>query len=343
MAVIQDNQFEKPWIVSMQTTPVGFAPVISTSLSSQDIIDGWKTRWNIGRMNYRVPPGLYAVGTPDSNSLVLATANFKFTFDKIRAELRGLNLWLLVLDTKGINVWCAAGKGTFGTEELIFRMREHKISKLVSHNKIILPQLGAPGVSALKVTVATGFKVVYGPVLASDIPTFLNNGLNATPAMRRIHFKLSDRLALAPLELVSALKWIPLIALILLVLKLITGTFEMKNYLLDLIPFVAAIGSGTVLFPILLPWLPGRAFAVRGWVLGALVAAIASYWQGAGPIGWSVNFLWLSPLTAHFALRFTGSTTFTSLSGVEKEVKIFYPIMALSILIGLILVVVGTF
>ena len=343
MAVIQNDQFEKSWIVSTQTTPLGVIPIISTSLSTQDIIGGWKTRWNIGRMNYKVPPGLYAIGTPDNNSPVLATANFKFTFDKIRTELRGLNLWLLVLDTKGINVWCAAGKGTFGTEELIFRMQEHKISKLVSHNKIILPQLGAPGVSALKVTVATGFRVVYGPVRASDIPAFLSNGLKATPAMRRVHFNLHDRLALAPVELVTALKWIPLIALMLLVLKLITGTYEMKNYVLDLIPFVAAIGAGTVIFPILLPWLPGRAFAVRGWVLGSLVAAIASYWQGAGLTEWLVNFLWLSPLTAHFALRFTGSTTFTSLSGVEKEVKIFYPVMALSILIGLILVVIGTF
>jgi len=42
----------------------------------------------------------------------------------------GRNLWILILDTKGVNVWCAAGKGTFGTEELVFRIADECLSKL---------------------------------------------------------------------------------------------------------------------------------------------------------------------------------------------------------------------
>jgi CO dehydrogenase/acetyl-CoA synthase gamma subunit (corrinoid Fe-S protein) len=75
-------------------------------------------RWGIGRHRYRIEPGLYAVGTPGSDSPVLVTANYKMSFDALRRELGGLDAWILVLETDGINVWCAAGKGTFGTEEV---------------------------------------------------------------------------------------------------------------------------------------------------------------------------------------------------------------------------------
>ena len=73
-------------------------------------------------MHYTVEPGLYAVGKPDERSPVLVTANYKLSFDKLRNELTGRNVWILVLDTKGINVWCSAGKGTFGTMELVGRI-----------------------------------------------------------------------------------------------------------------------------------------------------------------------------------------------------------------------------
>jgi len=66
------------------------------------------------RMSYAISPGLYAVGNPTKESDVFVSANYKLSFDVLRRELKGFNAWILVLDTKGINVWCAAGKGTFG-------------------------------------------------------------------------------------------------------------------------------------------------------------------------------------------------------------------------------------
>ncbi|RXM20875.1 acetyl-CoA synthase subunit gamma, partial [Citrobacter sp. AAK_AS5] len=84
----------------------------------------WRVRWNIKRMDYRVAPGLYAVGEPTADSPVLVTANYKLTFDGLRSELGGVDAWMLVLDTLGVNVWCAAGKGTFSTAELARRVRE---------------------------------------------------------------------------------------------------------------------------------------------------------------------------------------------------------------------------
>lgn len=92
----------------------------------------------------------------------------------------------MILDTKGINVWCAAGKGTFGTDEIINRIKKTKLSEIVSHKKLILPQPGAPGVSAHEVTKQTGFTVTYGTVRACDIKAFFEADCKATDEMRKV-------------------------------------------------------------------------------------------------------------------------------------------------------------
>ena len=157
-------------------------------------------------MNYKINPGLYAVGTPDNTSPVLVTANYKLTFDALRKELFELNAWILVLDTKGINVWCAAAKGTFATKELVTRIAEVKLSQIVSHKTVIVPQLGAVGISAHEVSKNSGFKVIYGPVRAKDIKEFIDSGMKATKEMRTVKFNVYDRLVLTPIELVCSLK-----------------------------------------------------------------------------------------------------------------------------------------
>ena len=166
-------------------------PSVSTSLSYKDTLGAWKARWDIGRMNYMVEPGLYAVGNPDNDSPTLVSANYKLTFDTLRKNLSDLDCWLLILDTKGINVWCAAGKGTFGTDELVNRIEAVGLSKIVTHRKLVLPQLGAPNVNAHEVARRTGFSVAYGPVRASDIKTFISSGYKATKDMRTINFTFS--------------------------------------------------------------------------------------------------------------------------------------------------------
>ena len=123
------------------------------------------------------------------------------SFDKLRKELPGRNFWILVLDTKGINVWCSAGKGTFGTIELVGRIESSGLSQIVSHRELILPQLAGPGVAAHEVKKLSGFKVIYGPIRSKDLPTFLDNGRKATPEMRIKNFSTLERMALIPMEL----------------------------------------------------------------------------------------------------------------------------------------------
>ena len=75
-----------PWIVGSVSTPIGDVPVVSTRLEMADRLGAWKARWGIGRMQYRVAPGLYAVGNPTPDSPVLVSANYKLSFDRLRSN-----------------------------------------------------------------------------------------------------------------------------------------------------------------------------------------------------------------------------------------------------------------
>jgi hypothetical protein len=322
-------------------TPVGRVARISTHMGLKDKLGGCCVRWGIGRMHYTVPAGLYAIGEPDSESQVLVTANYKLSFDLLRRELSGKNLWLLVLETFGINVWCAAGKGTFGTEELINRIQTVQLSRLVEHNTIVLPQLGAPGVAPHQIKKATGFQARYGPVRASDLPKYLENGVKATEEVRRIRFTLRDRVVLTPVELVQA--WKPTLIILLLVFFL--SGLSRNGLILEaalsqgLIPSLVYLGAllmGALITPVLLPWIPGRAFSLKGAQLGLLWALLISFTLASGWSGASIIALFLitPAIAAYFAMNFTGCSTFTSLSGVQKEMRIAVPMIILSIVSG---------
>jgi hypothetical protein len=154
-----------PWIDGAVPTAVGEVPRVKTDLDARDHLGAVRVRWNVARTQYRVPPGLYAVGEPGNDSPVLVSANYKLSFDSLRSVLSGRSAWILVLDTKGINVWCAAGKGTFGTDELVARVASAELARVVSHRKLVVPQLGAPGVSAPEVHRRCGFRARESPHL----------------------------------------------------------------------------------------------------------------------------------------------------------------------------------
>jgi len=228
-------------------------------------------------MNYKVDPGLYALGNPGGQSPVLVTANFKMSFDKLRGALPGRDAWILVLDTKGINVWCAAGKGTFGTAELVARITSYGLNHIVSHREVILPQLAGPGVSAHQVKKWSGFKVIYGPIRAIDLPAFLDAGLKATPDMRIKTFTTWERTELIPIELVGALKTgLPVLLIFFLTDSLLRPggfwTNALSHGVYSAMAILAAILAGAVLTPLFLPWLPGRAFSLKGLIPGVMVA-----------------------------------------------------------------------
>jgi hypothetical protein len=331
------------WIAGHLQTAAGPVPVAATRLGWRDTFRSAGARLGLGRMDYRVPPGIYAVNNPDAGSHVFVSANYKLSFDRLRKELAGIDGWILVLDTKGINVWCAAGKGTFGTDELVRRIEEGRLAAVVSHRTLILPQLGAPGVAAREVARRSHFKVVYGPVRAADIKAFLAAGLKAAAEMRRVRFRLLDRLILTPMELVLPLKYGIIVAALLFLVNIIFGINILSWH--AAYPYLGAILVGTVLVPALLPWIPGKPFALKGALLGLAWAALVNVYQGlifSPSASWpqaAVHFFLLPAISAFLAMYFTGSSTYTSLSGVVREMKYAVPAIAVSTALGLVLLV----
>jgi CO dehydrogenase/acetyl-CoA synthase delta subunit len=338
----------QPFIIGSVQTPAGVVPKISSHLKRSDHWGTIKARWGVGRMHYTLDPGLYALGEPDDQSPVLVTANYKMSFDRLREALSSRNAWILVLDTKGINVWCAAGKGTFGTDELVRRIEFCALNQVVSHRQLILPQLSGPGVAAYKVKKRTGFQVVYGPIQAVDLPVFLDTGLKATPEMREKTFTTHERLVLIPVELVSALKWYLLILPVFFLLGGLGASSGFWNNAWNhgffaVLNLLAALLAGAVLTPVLLPWLPGRAFSLKGVITGIILTAAVSIFSTTY-LRLKIEFLeilawfFLTPaLSAYLAMNFTGSSTFTSLSGVRKEMRWAVPFEIVGGVTGLIL------
>lgn len=307
-----------------------------STITAANRLDHLLARFGVNRMGHRVEPGLYGLGDPTPDSPVFVSANYNLSFDALRSALSGHDGYILVIDTHGINVWCAAGKGTFGTEEIVRRIACTGLDSVVRHRRLIVPQLGAPGVSAHEVLRRSGFTVDYGPVRAKDLPEYLALG-RATPDMRRIRFPVADRLALAPMELVHA------------ALPTIAGAIVL--YLLAGLPAalgaVAAVLAGTVLFPVLLPFIPTRDFSTKGLILGTVVAlpfSAAFFGSPAAP-GWAdvlaalAPLLLMPPVTAYLALNFTGSTPFTSRTGVKREIFRYVPFMAAMAISGIALAI----
>ena len=333
-----------PGFTGWLQTPAGRVPRIASQLGLRDHLGGCKARWGIGRMDYIVPPGLYAIGAPGPDDPVLVTANYKMSYDIVRRSLSGRNAWLLVLETYGINVWCAAGKGTFGTGELVRRVTATGLAQVVRHRRLILPILGAPGVSAHQVAQRCGFAVSYATIRAADLPVYLDNGMVTTPAMRRLTFTLYERLVLIPVECVLAMKSIAVIGGVAFLAALLLGSPGAG--IAAFLAYLGAVLSGIVLGPLLLPWLPGPSFAVKGTITGLLWSAL--FYRLAGGSGWNAAvtaavFLALPAVSAFYTLNFTGCTPYTSRSGVKKEMRIALPAMGGAILASLVLLLAGKF
>jgi hypothetical protein len=316
-------------------TPAEQIPQLSSTLTWRDTLKRWSLRWGVARNNSAVAPGLYRVGSPSPSSPVVVTCNYRMTVDIVRRDLAGVDAWVLVLETYGVNVWCAAGKKTFGTEEIVRRIFATHLADYIDHETLILPQLGAVGVAAHTVRQLSGYRVVWGPVRSADLRAFLEAGNQATPEMRAVAFPFTERMVLSPMEIVPSLKYglyaIPAIV----VLAIIGASIGARSFvpmagLTAIFPavlaFLLAVFAGAVLVPALLPWLPGSAFTVKGAVAGGVLALLAlaglpGMLGGQSPWGWAAVVLAVASAASYLGVNFTGSTPYTSPSGVEAELR----------------------
>lgn len=301
---------------------------MATALRVADHLGTIGARTGLGRDAYKVTPGLYATGTPGPDAPVIVTANYKLTFDCVRVALNTIDAWLLVVDTRGINVWCAAGKGTFSAPEVVYQLRRARLSEIVNHRQIILPQLAAPGVKSQQIAEDCSFTVVFGPVRAQDLADFINGTIDDEERMRSVTFSLTERLVLIPVEL--RLLSTQLIALLLCAFILsgfgpgffTVATAVQRGWQFALATSLAVL-AGTVITPVLLPWLPGRRFWLKGLLAAMLVIPllfIAPSVTLAAPATLAL-VLWILAQGSYTAMNFTGSTPYTSLNGVEAEMR----------------------
>jgi NAD-dependent dihydropyrimidine dehydrogenase PreA subunit len=154
--------------------------------------------------------GLVRIGTPGPSSPVFLTGNFRLTLERVQRALEGIDAYLLVANSHGVNVWCSATGGLLSNHDVISVLKTSGIEDLVHHRQVILPQLAATGIEGEIIREKTGWRVVWGPVYAKSIRAFLSNGLVKTAEMRTVSFPWQQRLEMAvawafPISLLSLL------------------------------------------------------------------------------------------------------------------------------------------
>ncbi len=240
----------------------------------------------------KVTPGLYAVGEPDAHAPVLVTGNFDLTVRRlVKALDRQVDVWLLVVDTTGINVWCAAGGGFFTAEKVAAAIKTAGLEAVVAHHALVLPQLAAAGVDGWKLRKLSGWGVHWGPVRAVDILAYLAAGKKKTAAMRTVTFPLKDRL-----EMVTVTLAFYGLMILLPVFIFWRGLFW---------PVTAALLGLAYFYAVVHPWLPGR---------DGLEKTIPL--TGIALLGFA-GYLWLAPgmpadQIFYWALGLSGLAVFTA-------------------------------
>ncbi len=325
-------------------------PQVKTTLGFRDHLGSARARAGIARNQYKVNPGLYCTGSPASESPVFVTANYKLSFDSLRRELAGLDAWILVVDTRGINVWCAAGKGTFSDDEIALQVKRTGLAQVVSHRELILPQFAATGVATYKLKKKCGFIGVFGPLRAKDIRNFIRNNKQADETMRAVTFTFLERLVLVPVEILLIWKIVVLVTVISCIVSGIgPDIFSLQAaWTRGLKAGGAIIGSiiaGAVLTPVLLPWVPGRQLWLKGAIVGIFTGMLYLLTAMAESelIEKLSIMLLITGAASYLAMNFTGATPYTSLSGVEKEMRKGLPFQCFSALFSLLLWVAAPF
>jgi len=231
------------------------------------LTDLWGLFFRIVPPYPKVRPGLYAVGQPDPNSPVLVTGNFDLTVRRVVRAIDGqVDAWLLVADSAGINVWCAAGGRYFTAEKVIAAVKSSHLAEVARHRALILPQLCANGVDGWQVREQTGWGVHWGPARAEDIPAYLAARRKKTEAMRWVRFPLKDRL-----EMVTATLGFYGLIILLPVLLFWRSLFW---------PVAASLVGLSYFYAVVHPWLPGRDGLLKSIPLAliALTGLLAYTW-----------------------------------------------------------------
>jgi ubiquinone/menaquinone biosynthesis C-methylase UbiE len=255
------------------------------------LVDLWAVLFRIIPPYPKVEPGLYRVGEPDRKSPVLVTGNFDLTVRRVVRALDGkVDCWLLVADSSGINVWCAAGGGYFTADKVIAAVRASGVQEVVDHHALILPQLCANGVDGQRIRKELHWGVHWGPARAEDIPAYLASSRQKTDAMRWVTFPLKSRLEMV----LVTLGFYGLLILVPVALFWRNMFWPVSFSMIGLSFFYA----------VTMPWLPGRDGLAKSVPLAVIALAglfVYSSFSGHLPsrrlFNWTVGLVGLSVFT----------------------------------------------
>ncbi len=322
--------------------PVRGLPVLTWRWSLRDRLGTLRAITGLGRNGWQIPPGLYLLGSPGPEDPVLATGNYRWSVDRVRRAMMGRSAFLLVLDTGGINVWCAAGKGSFSGKALVRMLKKSGVEELAGVRRVIVPQLGASSLEAHHVQRLTGWKVIYGPVDAWDLPRFLDGNCRGDGAMRKVQFPWKDRLRMVPVEIKNNLKYWLAGGLVFSLGYWLAGNPEwLRTGLRASLVVPLAMGSGLVLFSLLQRLLPFRSFGAGGLACAVLMLPAAVAVLPGESLCLAGLLLIYSALSVWLAFGLTGCSTYTSLSGVRREGRILVPLVLLGTCTGLAIWALG--
>lgn len=236
---------------------------------------------------FRSETGLIEIGNPGPDSPVLLTCNFRLTVERVKKALDGMDAHLLVANSRGVNVWCAATGGLLTNHDVVSVLKTSGIAERVGHRRVVLPQLAATGIESRVVREKTGWHVLWGPVDAQDLPNYLKDHSNKSNRMRKVRFGWRKRLEMAaawafPMSLLTLLGYpllgvnlVPLTGLIWAMSLLVFLGFPLyRNYL----------GSGKNAFL--------RQVSVALLASVVVLAVLASFWVATGRLSWALVGSW---------------------------------------------------
>ena len=230
--------------------------------------------------NFPCELGLHRVGNPDANSPVFISGNYTLVVQRLLRVLRHTNCYLLVANSRGSNVWCAAGMNEYTEHDVIDAINVSGLDKIVRHRQIIAPPYAAPGVDIRAVKENTGFHLKWGPTHLDDIPAYIKNGYKRTNDMLQVKFGMKDRLEQA---LANTMNYCLTIAI---------GLWLFPRYILGVMAMIAVYH---LVWFLAWDWLPAEEKWRRSGTLAVLygilfaVAGVSMHWSLAQSLLWQVT------------------------------------------------------
>jgi ubiquinone/menaquinone biosynthesis C-methylase UbiE len=295
----------------------------------------------------RVPiqPGIYQSGNPNRSSPVLVTANYDFTYIKLMRDLRRIDAWILVLDTDGINVWCAARGDDFGNNQLIEAVEATGIQNYVDHKTLILPQLSAGGISIPKLPKQFPFKIKYGPVWSKYLPNYIDEKPSKKPDyMKLAKFNLYHRIRAGTTHTTFLLRKIFIYPLLLAFIGLISSLYW-TNKLTWLVYFLSWIIISNGIIAILFPLSNfTRKFILKGTFFGILnlilLGAITMLFHQS-ILFTILNLPFIYWVSFFSTMSFSGYTMATAPREIQGEYPTFKKIDKILMIIAIICTIIG--